>query len=305
MIVGIDIGGTKTHVMAHADGAIVLDLTVASETWRRGAILDDESNIARLLDTIARLDDGDRAALAIGAHGIDSDRQVEILRHLVALHHRGPTVIVNDVELIAPAAGLADAIAVVAGTGSKVVGHASDGSPVTAGGYGFVLGDPGSSASIVRDAVRAVLNGHDDGAPIDELGRLLLSHFAVPDFAALAASLTDVPRILHWSTACPVVFDALELGSALAGDVVIKAAGDLAHQVAQVHARGAVAAHVVCAGGVVSNQPALYSALTERIEALGFRLQVHLLPVPPAVGALELARRISAPASTHHLWRTT
>ena len=86
--------------------------------------------------------------------------------------------------------------------------------------------------------------------------------------------------------------------STLAVAVIDDAARELAHSVANVVARGAVSADVVCAGGVITNQPRLYDAFARHVGALGHDLTVHMLKVPPVAGALALARSIGG---THHL----
>ena len=48
-IVGVDVGGTKTHLRAIVDGDIV-DRVVPSDLWRAGAIFDDVQNFDRKMD---------------------------------------------------------------------------------------------------------------------------------------------------------------------------------------------------------------------------------------------------------------
>ena len=299
MIAGIDVGGTKTHVRVEHSGSVLLDIAVPTSAWQHGGLLDDDENATRLLALVAGIDGADRAALVVGAHGLDSDRQVERLRHLLSVHHHGPVKAVNDVELLAPAAGLAHAIAVVVGTGSKVVGHSVLGATVSAGGYGFLLNDPGSAAALARDAVRAVIAARDAGQPPDALSRLLMAHFGVEDEVALCYAFTADATLTAWGALAPLVFTAADIGSELAVVVVDAAAEELAKGVGQVHARGAVGTDVVCAGGVIVHQPRLFRALAREIDALGLRLSVHLIDVAPVHGAVALARNLPAHVSTN------
>jgi N-acetylglucosamine kinase-like BadF-type ATPase len=206
--------------------------------------------------------------------------------------HGGRVLAVNDVELVAPAAGLERAIAVIVGTGSKIVGHDESGAVVSAGGHGFLLSDPGSAASLARDAVRAVLDAHDDGDEPDVLGRDLMAYFEVGDVVDLSYAFTADARMSSWAALGPLVFDSAEAGSQIATSVIDESARLLARDVGRVHARGAIGTNVICAGGVITNQPSLYRALTRHIDNLGLGLTVDLLTVAPVLGAVALARKL-------------
>lgn len=298
MIVGIDVGGTKTHVRVEDAGTVVLDNSLPTSAWQRGGLLDDEENTTRLLGLLAGIDGADEAPLVVGAHGLDGDRQALQFRRLLAERHRGPVQAVNDVELLAPVAGLDHAIAVVVGTGSKIVAHTALGETVSAGGYGFLLSDPGSAAALARDAVRAVIEARDAGAAPDNLGRALMARFGVTDEVALCYAFTADATLTAWASIAPLVFTAADNGSELAAAVVDAAAKELATGVGQVHARGAVGADVVCAGGVIVNQPRLYQAFVRHVDDLGLGLSVHLIDVAPVIGAVALAQHLLINAST-------
>lgn len=298
MIVGIDLGGTKTRVIAESDGRTVLDTVVQTRSWQHGELLDDPDNTRRLLDLVHDLPDSADAAIAIGAHGLDSDWQVREFTARMSAGHKGPVLAVNDVELVTPAAGLDHAIAVIVGTGSKVVGHAADGATVNAGGHGFLLNDPGSAASLARDAVKALLDAYDLGEEPDELARLFMDHFGVTDIIELSYAFTGDARLATWGPLAPLVFTAADAGSTIAVTVIDESARELARDVQRVHSRGAVGTSVICAGGVITNQPRLYRALSRHIDELGLGLTVDLLTVAPVVGAVALARALARSSST-------
>ncbi|CAN5151922.1 BadF/BadG/BcrA/BcrD ATPase family protein [soil metagenome] len=299
MIVGIDIGGTKTHVRVEKDGTVVLDTAVPTSSWQHGGLLDDDENATRLLALFAGVEGAGSAPLVVGAHGLDSERQAREFHRLLAARRDGWVQAVNDVELLAPAAGFRDAIAVIVGTGSKVVAHTAQGEVVSAGGYGFLLNDPGSAAALAREAVRAVIEACDEGAAPDTLGRTLMAHYGVDDEVALCYEFTADATLASWAAVAPLVFAAADSGSELAVAVVDAAAKELARGVGQVHARGAAGTDVVCAGGVIVNQPRLYRALVRHIGDLGLGLSVQLVDVPPVIGAIALARQSRTPAPSN------
>jgi glucosamine kinase len=292
VIVGIDLGGTKTRIVAESGGSTVLDLTVPTGQWQHGFLLDEDENTDRLLALFADLEGSSAATLAVGAHGLDSDLQTTEFRARLVARHAGQVLAVNDVELVAPAAGLQQAIAVIVGTGSKTVGHDSSGALVSAGGHGFILNDPGSAASLARDALRAVLDAHDDGDDPDVLGRDLMNHFGVADVVDLSYAFSTDPRLSAWAALGPQVFASADAGSLIAASVIDESARLLARDVGRVHARGALGDTVICAGGVITNQPRLYRALTRHIDNLDLGLDVKLLTVAPVLGAVALARNL-------------
>ncbi len=294
MIIGIDVGGTKTHIRAE-DASGARDLRFPTGQWMQGRALDDVVSVERLLDAIAELaPDAESAPLAVGAHGCDTPEQIAAFRDSLAARHDGPVHVTNDAALVGPAAGIERAVGVIAGTGSIVVGADLAGEPVTAGGHGWMIADPASAPGIVREAVRAVISRADTGAAPTILGRTLMEHFGADDTNELAWLFTLHADIHRWAGAAPLVFAAADAGSADAIDTIRESAGKLAEQVALVLARGAVADAVVAAGGVVTNQPRLAGALRSELIRRNVAQPFSVLDHPPVAGAVALARRLAA-----------
>lgn len=290
--IGIDVGGTKTHVVVAAGADTLLDRVVPTSAWQQGEITDSAENAGRLLALVEHVADPSDP-LVVGAHGIDSEHQADLFSGWIADRRPGPFRVVNDVELLAAAAGHAPSICVIAGTGSKVVGWAADGTLLAAGGHGYLIDDPGSAPALVRDAVRAVVTALDAGEQEEALGVALRAEFDALSDADLSARFSAVVDDRRWGALAPVVFDCARSGSRLALDVITAAGAELAGQVATVHRRGAVAEQVVCAGGVIAGQPLLLEALESALGRLGLRLPVRLLTVPPVMGAVTLATRLA------------
>ncbi len=294
MLVGVDVGGTKTHVVRD-DGASLRHDVVPTRAWQRTSLF-DARDVAALVD-MARAGGGDDPddVMVIGAHGCDAPHQIERLTSQVRRHWSGRLLVVNDAELLAPACGLDDAICVVVGTGSIVVGRTADGSLVQVGGHGWMLDDFGSAPGLAREAVRAVACATDTRTPRDGLAELLMERLEVSSEVDLVHRFTTDADIVGWARMAPLVFAAAAAGSALAAKVVAEAAGRLAAQVALAHRHGAVGDTVVTAGGIVVNQPRLVAELEAAIGRLGLPLTLRLLDDPPVLGALELARRVLGP----------
>ncbi|MEV0621352.1 BadF/BadG/BcrA/BcrD ATPase family protein [Nonomuraea sp. NPDC050404] len=288
VVVGVDVGGTKTHWRAVdvTTGGLVADRIVPSEL---GAGLRDlaEWLAAQLRESGVPCD-----ALGVGAHGCDSPALCLALHDELAARLGIPVRVVNDAHLLPYAAGLPGAIGVVAGTGSVAAGTGPGGEPLLAGGWGWALGDEGSAAGLVREAVRATYARHDAGLPPDGLARGLLTAFGVAEVAALSQAMTRTPGAEEWGRHVPVVFLAASEGSASAARVIEEGGRALAGLVDTLIARGAAARAVVAAGGVLTKQPRLFAALSAAVRGRHPEVPVVLLEKAPVEGALGLAREV-------------
>jgi N-acetylglucosamine kinase-like BadF-type ATPase len=236
-------------------------------------------------------------AAGIGAQGCDSAQICSDLRR--ALAATGITaVVVNDGALLVPEAGLDAGIGIVAGTGSIAVGTSSSGEILLAGGWGWVLGDEGGAAALVREATRAALAAHDERLADDGLLAALLEAFGVAASRAgggaverLTRLVNDQPTVENWAPRAPAVFAAAEGGSGLAMAVIEAAAAELAGLVRRLRARGAAGTAVVAGGSVVTRQPLLARALEAQLLLVDAEIELRVLAEEPVAGAVVLARR--------------
>ena len=295
LVVGIDVGGTKTHLRACAgddlDGPIA-DHVRPSSGWRPH----DPVAAADWLCALAgeALPAGARpSAMAVGAHACETPRQCAGIRSVLEERLGVPCLVVGDAELLVPAAGLDKGVGLVAGTGSVAVGRRCDGHLVQVGGWGAVLGDEGGAAGLVREAARAVWAAHDRGEEPDALAEGLICAFGVSEVPALGAALesaTDVSA--EWGRHAPVVFEAAASGSGIAGEVIAEGGRALASLVVRLAGRGVPVDDVVVSGGTVLSQPALHDALLASLAMLVPGARLRPLRVPPVTGAVALARSL-------------
>lgn len=292
LVVGVDVGGTKTHLRALTGDATVADHVRASTGWRPH----DPAAAARWLTGLVReaLPAGARpSALAVGAHACETPRQCAGIRDALQLALGVPARVVGDAELLVPSAGLDKGVGLVAGTGSVAVGRLPDGGPVQVGGWGAVLGDEGGAAGLVREAARAVWAAHDRGEEPEALALGLVASLGVPEVPALGAALESASDVsAEWGRHAPVVFTAAAAGSPLARSVIAEAGAALATLVARLAARGVPVDDVVVAGGTVLGQPALYEAFAAALADAVPGARPQRLTVPPVEGAVALARSL-------------
>ncbi|MET7489325.1 BadF/BadG/BcrA/BcrD ATPase family protein [Streptomyces sp. NPDC005538] len=292
LVVGIDVGGTKTHLRACAGADVVADHIRASSGWRPH----DPATAADWLTALVHdaLPEGTRpSAVAVGGHACETPRQCAGIRAALEERLSVPALVVGDAELLVPAAGLDKGVGLVAGTGSVAVGLLADGGRLQVGGWGAVLGDEGGAAGLVREAARAAWAAHDRGEAPDPLSLGLVEAFAVAEVPALGAALESASDVsADWGRHARVVFAAADAGSLLAREVIAEAGRSLAALVVRLAERGVPVDDVVVAGGTVLAQPRLYEALTTALTERVPQARARPIQVPPVEGAVALARSI-------------
>jgi len=290
--VGIDIGGTKTHLRSPV-GAAIRDHIVQTNDWR---VREWEQDAETLLGMVQRFADGASiASLAIGAHGCDSAEECDAFQQALSRRAGFPVQVVNDAELLPAALGFEHQIGLVAGTGSIAVSRSTDTGMLVAGGWGWIIGDEGSSAGLVREAARAISLHIDKGGSEDEpLVKALLASLGIENAARIGRVLAKQGGAAGLGRHAFSLFDAEAQGSALARAVIIDGARHLVDLVARLKTNGSQATVVVAGGGVIAAQETLAGAfLAELQRRFGGALTAHIYRGPPVDGACRLAARLN------------
>jgi N-acetylglucosamine kinase-like BadF-type ATPase len=292
MLVGIDIGGTKTEIVASmAFGETSTSLPTSA--WRGRA--DSESDAERLAAAVLELTGGHQPDVVVaGAHGCDTDEARESVQAQLARRFPGTVLVLNDSELLLPAAGKQRGISVISGTGSIAVARGADRRMIAAGGWGWFLGDEGSASGLVREAARAVRASLDAGETLELLGHDLLAAVGVASPVELGRALGELGSAASIGRFANLIFDAADAGSAIAVKVVADGGRALAFLAERLVARGAYAGDVVTGGGVIARQPRLFQAFRNALSEIRPALTLTLLTESPVVGALALAKDLQA-----------
>ncbi|MEU4291990.1 BadF/BadG/BcrA/BcrD ATPase family protein [Kribbella sp. NPDC026596] len=297
-VVGIDVGGTKTHLALGYGGNVIKEWTLSTPSWRTHSL--DDNAIA--LHGLVREWLGDEARqlpLVVGAHGCDSTEQCDEFATALRQYFSGGVLVVNDAELLVPAAAGRDGIGLIAGTGSIAVAR-MDGRLITAGGWGWVLGDEGGAAGLVREAARAVLGDLDRGEAIDPLGRRLLAVFDAVDGAQLAMAVTTSTSAAWLGERAIEIFHAADEGSVLAVRVIREAGLQLAELVDRLIHRGVAAGQVVAGGSVLLGQERLHDSFRTVLGVRHPDVTVQVLDRAPVFGALALADGVTESSNPQH-----
>lgn len=299
-IIGVDVGGTKTHIRTvDRRGAVAAELVIPSGTWRTGDLFADPGNFRRLAEALESACTPATGSVAVlGMHGCDTGRQLEAASRAMSGLLPGTVVVVNDAQLLGHALHYSESIQMIVGTGAVICGTTAGGTRITVDGHGWPLGDQGSASALVSAALRATLAAGDSGKLAEDLlYGTMLDAFAAADAPELAAAALDQAGPAAWGAHAPLVFAAADSGSPVAGGIVERASTRLARGVSHLVNRGAVGHAVVAAGGVIVNQPGYEELIRRKISEYCPGLDFVVLREPPVAGAVALAEMLAGPES--------
>lgn len=319
-VLGLDIGGSKTHAILADDGGAGFGANGTGGAGPDGGGIlpghgDAEctagsANIASVgpeaaasaLDEIAvRLGAGNPGSHGIrtvvaGAAGADTRDGRDRLAALLSRRFPGARIrVVHDTRIILAAGGLEYGTVLISGTGSAAWARTGDGREARAGGWGYLLGDEGSGYAVARSAVRNALSEHDGGLPAGPLTAHLLERTGVAGPAELLDLFYGNPERRYWAGLAGTVFALAALGDRVSAAIVDDAARHLAviavavnERLGTIPAAGTAGPPVLLAGGMLVNQPALAGRVRELLEGRGLT-DVRVLDRAPAWGAVKLA----------------
>lgn len=199
LFLGVDGGGTKTHiVLLDAEKTIVGEAYSGASNPLRVGIEKAAANIFAAVDTAcdnAGLNQGDIIAIECGLAGVRRADLRQILRRLVSNRFRVKTVeVITDAEIALFAATQGkEGLCVIAGTGSVCIGQNSNGEKAFAGGWGPLAGDEGGGAGIARRALQAVAKASDGRGQLTKLSDLAVDYFRAGRLEDLSVAIYAPP----------------------------------------------------------------------------------------------------------------
>ena len=291
VIIGLDIGGTKTRGVRFEDGVAVADQSAGSANVQN---VSREQAALNLADLFARIGGGPVAQVYAGAGGIDTDDDAAALAALIAPHAPGAKVtVVHDSRLLLAAGGASTGVAVIAGTGSAAWGRNAAGEEARAGGWGYLLGDEGSGYWLGREAVRHSLRRMNQGLPADQLTAALLAACGA-DHPNRLIALFHSPETgrRFWAQQARLVVDAAAAGHGASRELLDQAGKDLAALAAQALGKLGIEGPVILGSGLGMNVVPLQDAFRKYLAAAGIT-EVRVLDQDPVFGVLQLVKEPS------------
>lgn len=294
-VVGIDAGGSKTHVLGRGVEGSVEHRGPGANPNRIGT---EES--ARVLNRLLRtaLRDSppvDQILVCAGVSGAGrSAIQKTLADALRAVPDNSSTTVqvevVHDALIALDAAYDAESgVVVIAGTGSVVLGRTESGTLHRAGGWGHVLGDPGSGYGIGQAGLQAVAEAFDGG--LDTALRPRIRKFC--DVRNREQLLRRVYQDdFRVQSIAPLVIEAASDDDSVASRILVSEAEGLVDQFEWVLRRAdGMRRQLTLLGGMIQNES--YEQLLRQI--LGNRFpdwSVQVLDTDPVVGAVRRAERL-------------
>jgi N-acetylglucosamine kinase-like BadF-type ATPase len=296
---GLDAGATRTRCVLADNHSILARASSGTIKIMHAPVEDAERNLDALLQEVSAESGVSLDSIActcVGLAGNSVPRVADWVRQQLQARISGEVLLAGDHAIALDAAFSGGAgVIVTAGTGSSMVGRASDGRMVHVGGWGPVVADEGSGSWIGRRAVRAVFDALDR----DEetlLLRKVQEAWELPAIEALVDVANRVPAP-EFPTLAPVVVECAQRGDPDALRILQEAGQYLgeyavlaAKRVKKLESQGAALPEVAFTGSILSQIASVREAMIAylRQELPGIRIRTEA--VDPVLGALWRAR---------------
>jgi N-acetylglucosamine kinase-like BadF-type ATPase len=239
----------------------------------------------------AALAPSDVAYILAGISGAgEPSVRAEIQANLKSIFPEASIVITSDLVLSLGATGEIPSLVVIAGTGSAVLGRTSPRKLARAGGFGPIIGDPGSANDIGRKTTALCFQKYLNNE------NFLLADEICRAFACTWDQFVDLARqepAVIFPKIFPIVAKAAESGDPAARALLTSAAQDLQEQVREVlHQLQLQNANFFLAktGGVFDGSAFLNEQFDRLVRQIVSKVRIGPLPRPVAESAAQLAR---------------
>jgi N-acetylglucosamine kinase-like BadF-type ATPase len=197
-VLGFDGGGTKTDCVLASEHGVMRARAQAgpSNAFRVGfgAATAAIRDAAKVVLEEAKATAADVSSVCAGLAGCGQPADAEKMRALLAAEFPKALVrIVTDLDLVLAGAPRGDAMVLVAGTGSAVIGRNAGGEVIRIGGHGPMISDEGSAYDIGRRAVMAAQREYDRTGKDSELGARILREMGSVQWPELRKRIQSAP----------------------------------------------------------------------------------------------------------------
>jgi N-acetylglucosamine kinase-like BadF-type ATPase len=296
VVLGVDGGGTKTHVVvADTHGGLLGVTSSGASNWEDVGVAAAGATVQAAVREALGTAGVDVAAVegaVFGLAGIDwpaDEVRMGSIAETLGLRCRWEML--ND-AFVALRAGANEpwGVVVVAGSGTVVAGRNQAGETFRTLGLGPIFGDWGSATDIAEDAMRAVAEDFTGLGPHTSLGRLFCAQAGAGAPAEVLERFSRHPEQLdRIDLFAPLVFEAADAGDVVARTIAERAGGTLGSTAGQVTRRlgmDELPVEVVLSGGVFrGGSRALIAAFEREVHRTAPNAISSRLEVPPVVGA--------------------
>ncbi|HTC75813.1 MAG TPA: BadF/BadG/BcrA/BcrD ATPase family protein [Edaphobacter sp.] len=304
LFLAIDAGGTKTRCLLADKSQVLARAATGSVKLMRVGEAEASSRLQAMLTEVslaAGVAVSEITQTCIGLAGLTIDAVREWAERELRKSVGGNLILAGDEEIALDGAFRGGpGILIIAGTGSNVLGRATDGEMYQVGGWGPALGDEGSGFWIGQEALRAGFWAKDRGVStnlLTEIGEFWGTK-SLGDIVEMANARPgpDFPALT------PVVVRCAEAGDELASAVLERAGTELAEQVALVALKMEESGHqpeieAAYTGSVLEHISLVRSAMVQALKTSSPGVKVVEGAVDSLEGALWRAREAGKSAA--------
>lgn len=293
---GVDGGGTRTTaVVADANGNIIAKADGKSINYNSIGLPRAKENMSEIIRWLLdACDIGWFHTAFIGMSAI-SERANEEETKAFAENIIPADKVIMDSDVYIALMGLDssnECAVVISGTGSMAAGRTKDGTIIHTGGWGYILGDEGSSYHIALDALKAAIRGYEKSAPETKLTKIVKDYFNIDDYLELIDIFYNPPMERSAiAKLTPKVFECAENGDEVSNQILLENAKQLAKTTSALLINLPLCKTLGTWGGVFEHNERYLNMFKEYIKADFPNIEVGLLVNPPVIGAVLAAIR--------------
>lgn len=287
-MIGIDGGGSKTEFVLFSPAGDLLARRVLGACNPNAIGM--EACIALLrqgIDEMRRIC-GDIRGVYVGAAGFLTGGNGDAVRSILAAAYPGVQIGCGTdiLNVIASATDSETCIAAICGTGSVVFAREKH-ALTKLTGWGYLLSSGGSGYDIGRAALRAALGDAEGLSEHTLITRLVEARLGAP----AETCVQEVYRndSAYVASFAPLVFDAFDMGDAVADNILNENALSLASVINHASRKYDCGTQVILSGGLVTGRADFAGRIRSRLDP---QLTVHIPDIPQVLGACRLCARM-------------
>lgn len=298
----VDGGGTKTDaICADVSGNVVgrglAGPTNLTSTSVGAASFNLIESIRQAVETLPESEQSGFPILVMGLAGLDSQKEYDeafsVFSNAIAHYKIKKFILMND-SFIALQNGTdsADAVILIAGTGSICLGKNSQGQTAKVSGMDYLLADQGSGYEIGRHVLREAVKSFDGRSKKSLLEELVCTHFKIASIHDLKTVVYHPPLTkIEVAELAPLCTQAYEAGDAVAKDILDWAVTAIVIMVTTVTDKLSLQKFDLVLSGAVTNVPYIKENTSKILKNKYPEINVITPKSEPVFGALKIAMK--------------
>ena len=291
IIIGVDGGGSKSiGAAADESGRVLAVYRGGGINYYQTGMDRARSNLKEIVAALESACGGACILLSVGMPALDTTADESTLRAFAGDVFDPQSLILESDACMAleGVTGGDKGMIVICGTGSMALLDDGNGQRA-AGGWGYLLGDPGSGYSIAMAGLRATIRQWEGTGPETGLGERALAHYGLKhprDLIALIYNSACGPDTV--ARFAGEIFEAAEKGDGEAERILKEEMRSIAWQAASLLRSAPDVEKVGLYGGIFQHQPLARRLFADALRARlpGRPLQIVKPEFPPEIGAL-------------------